>query len=157
MAAAAAAVSAGGMTRDILSLLRGGRGAVVVALADTRRMVLAAAAELSERGAVDDVDVVRGGRGGRLVRGAGGGRSRLTRGALSRLERKVFFLLCWVNGLTDSARGGEDDRADEGVFEILRGRLEHELRAKKEAEEVAATRAAVVHTSQKLVAEVVQQ
>ena len=83
--------------------------------------------------------------------------SLLYRGALSRLERKVFFLLCWVNGLTDSARGGEDDRADEGVFEILRGRLEHELRAKKEAEEVAATRAAVVHTSQKLVAEVVQQ
>ena len=119
-------------------------------------MVLAAAAELSERGAVDDVNVVKG-RGGRLVRGAGGGRSRLSRGALSRLERKVFFLLCWVNGLTDSARGGEDDRADEGVFEILRGRLEHELRAKKEAEEVAATRAAVVHTSQKLVAEVSQQ
>ena len=139
------------MTSDILSLLRGGRGAVVVALADTRRMVLAAAAELSERGAVNDVDIARG-RGGGLPR-AGGGRSRLSRGALSRLERKVFFLLCWVNGLTDSARGGED----EGVFEILRGRLEHELRAKKEAEEVAATRAAVVHTSQKLVAEVVQQ
>ena len=155
MAAAAAAVSAGGMTRDILSLLRGGRGAAVVALADTRRMVIAAAAELSDRGAVDDVDIVRG-RGGRLPR-AGGGRSRLSRGALSRLERKVFFLLCWVNGLTDSARGGEDDRADEGVFEILRGRLEHELRAKKEAEEVAATRAAVVHTSHKLVAEVSQQ
>ena len=112
-------------------MLRGGRGAAVVALADTRRMVIAAAAELSERGAVDDVDIVRG-RGGRLPR-AGGGRSRLSRGALSRLERKVFFLLCWVNGLTDSARGGEDDRADEGVFEILRGRLDHELRAKKEA------------------------
>ena len=94
-------------------------------------MIIAAAAELSERGAVDDVDIARG-RGGGLPR-AGGGRSRLSRGALSRLERKVFFLLCWVNGLTDSARGGEDDRADEGVFEILRGRLEHELRAKKEA------------------------
>ena len=151
MAAAAAAASAGGMTRDVLALLRGGRGAAVVALADTRRMVLAAAADLPGGG--DGSGTGRGGSG-RLTR-AGWGSSGLSRGALSRLERKVFFLLCWVNGLTDSARDDGEDRADEGVFEILRGRLEHELRVKEEAEAVAATRAAVVHPKS-LVTEVVK-
>ena len=41
------------------------------------------------------------------------------------------------------------------MFEILRGRLEHELRVKEEAEAVAATRAAVVHPKS-LVTEVVK-
>jgi hypothetical protein len=114
-------------------------------------MVLAAAADLPGGG--DGSGMGRGGSG-RLTR-AGLGSSGLSRGALSRLERKVFFLLCWVNGLTDSARGDGEDRADEGVFEILRGRLEHELRVKEEAEAVAATRAAVVHPKS-LVTEVVK-
>jgi len=44
MAALAASAAAGAMLRDVHDLLRGGRGAVVTALADVHRMVCAAAA-----------------------------------------------------------------------------------------------------------------
>jgi hypothetical protein len=106
------------MLADVHGILRGGRGAVVTALADIHRMVTAAAAEVDERsggrqkGGAAGGARGRGGQGAREGGGGGGGGSSggggggsgtglWNRGALSRLERKVFFLLVWANALVD--------------------------------------------------------
>ena len=164
MASAAAAAAAGAMLRDVHDVLQGGRGAVVVALADVHRMVRAAASEIAEgSGSYCQEGAARAGRGGqdKQCRDRGGA-GMLKRGALSRLERKVFFLLCWANALVDEPNererergrssgmfecggreeehgerkevwslaglGEETERGEDGTFELLRRRIEREMR-----------------------------
>jgi len=85
--AAAAAAAASGLThRDVRDVFRGGRGAVVLALCDARRIARAAVAELEDEG-----------EGPRPECGARERKAnaRFAR-ALSRAERKLFFLACWA-------------------------------------------------------------
>ena len=98
VAAAAAAAAAGGLThRDVRDVFRGGRGAVVLALCDARRIVRAAVAELELEDEGED-------KSANAFPGAGerdGDRSRNKANArfaraLSRAERKLFFLACWA-------------------------------------------------------------
>ena len=125
MAAMAAAAAAGVMLKDLHSVLAGGRGAVVTALADLHRVVRAAAEEAKgtsgRRPKGDDGAEAVSGRDTRARGGRGGGRegdAELRRGALSRLERKVYFFLCWANAMTDGPaeceRGGKRDRTCRG-------------------------------------------
>ena len=87
VAAAAAAAAASGLThRDVRDVFRGGRGAVVLALCDARRIARAAVAELEDEG---EGPRAKSGEGERKAN------ARFAR-ALSRAERKLFFLACWA-------------------------------------------------------------
>ena len=90
VAAAAAAAAARGLThRDVRDVFRGGRGAVILALCDARRIVRAAVAELEDEG------------GGPRLPGESEKKTKRNEAkrfarALSRAERKLFFLACWA-------------------------------------------------------------
>jgi hypothetical protein len=87
VAAAAAAATANGLThRDVRDILRGGRGAVILALCDARRIVRTAIDELREAsGEKND---------------ANKNILKKKEKELSRVERKLFFLACWAADTT---------------------------------------------------------
>ena len=80
-------LAASGLThRDVRDVFRGERGAVVLALCDARRIARAAVAELEDEG---EGPRAKSGEGERKAN------ARFAR-ALSRAERKLFFLACWA-------------------------------------------------------------
>ena len=96
VAAAAAAAAAGGLThRDVRDVFRGGRGVVVLALCDARRIVRAAVAELEEEGEDKSANAFPGAGETDGDRSRNKANARFAR-ALSRAERKLFFLACWA-------------------------------------------------------------
>jgi hypothetical protein len=94
--AAAAAAAAGGLThRDVRDVFRGGKGVVVLALCDARRIVRAAVAELEEEGEDKSANAFPGAGETDGDRSRNKANARFAR-ALSRAERKLFFLACWA-------------------------------------------------------------
>ena len=87
VAAAAAAATANGLThRDVRDILRGGRGAVILALCDARRIVRTAIGELEEA-KNEDLSLNKN-----ILR--------KKEKELTRVERKLFFLACWAADTT---------------------------------------------------------
>eukprot|EP00982_Pelagococcus_subviridis_P001653 13203-Pelagococcus_subviridis.AAC.1 len=133
MAAAAATAADGALLQDVYDIVRGGRGAVVLALCDVHRIVQAAIAE--------DADASRA---------AAKTAPRRKDASLARVERKAFYLLCYANALTDDtgdvARAttgeGEGEEGEEGALELARRWLAREMREAETRRETAAAAAA---------------
>ena len=126
MAAAARWAASGGAARDALLLASGGRGAVVLALEDVRR-VFEAAADAKEGAAGPGPGPGPGSGSGS---GSGSGRRgdrRRGASAAARMARKAYFMQCWVN-----ATAGDD-----GTLELLRSWLAREAGRLEGAAEAA--------------------